>query len=151
MGFYDDMVVNDIAPLIDEYGADVILDRIIGGSYDPASGEKTGQVPISVSTKAIFKNYKYGAIDGQIVQQGDRMALISGSLGDSLANAFAVASTQFANMDWYFADPGNLYPKPGDKVTVNGLTWIVPIDSPGSVETVEPGGVPLVHILRIRK
>lgn len=125
MGFYEDLRDKTALPLIDKYGTAMKLVRVTPGTYDPVTGESTGDVTNELDCSGVFITFEEGATfssSGQSISSnvlaGDRLILLE-------------ASRQAVRED--------------DKLKIAGVVWTII-----SLESIAPGDVPVVYIVHVR-
>ena len=62
---------------IKDKGRDVTLRSVDEGSYDPQADSFTGQSNTDTIIKAVITNFQKDEVDGQLVLQGDKRALMT--------------------------------------------------------------------------
>ncbi|MCY1388624.1 hypothetical protein D9M71_33990 [compost metagenome] len=123
--FYEEMA--DVAlELIGEFGQTGTLTDVTPGSYDPVTGETTGDATLAQSAQMILLDYtlqesgvKYA--DGSQVQSGDKKILIAAK-----------------GLEWP--------PRLSTRVAADGADWQVV-----NVKEANPAGTPLVYELQGRR
>lgn len=125
MAFYDDMAAVALE-LITEFGSEQTLLDVTPGTYDPVTGETTGDTPISQPAQVILLDYTLQEsgqqyADGTQIQQGDKKIIIA-------AQGLAWA------------------PGPTTKVDVGGVIWQIV-----NIKESNPAGTPLVYFCQGRK
>lgn len=125
MAFYDDMAAVAL-DLITEFGQAATLDGVTPGTYDPVTGETTGDTPITQPCQLILLDYslqesgiKYA--EGSQVQNGDKKILIA---AQGLTWAPALTTT----------------------ITADGAIWRAV-----NIKLSNPAGTPLVYEIHGRK
>ncbi|NJB67500.1 hypothetical protein GGQ74_001140 [Desulfobaculum xiamenense] len=108
-----------------EAGMPMTLRRLASAAYDPATG-RTGATAVEQAGFGLFKSRDIQGsgetfIDGSMVRQGDRFVLLG---------AHSV-TTQ---------------PEPGDELVAGGTTYTVV-----NAKAVDPGGVPVLFKLQVRR
>ena len=62
--------------LLQRFGASATIKRTTAGTYDPSTGTSAETVTSLATTAAVF-DYKQSYIDGTLILQGDRYAILS--------------------------------------------------------------------------
>lgn len=77
MSIADD-ITDDLAELLDDpdYGRAVTLRRRTPGTYDPSTGATGAETVTSNLTRAIILGYRDSLINGTLIKQGDRKAIL---------------------------------------------------------------------------
>lgn len=77
--FYNDLRDNTVAPLLLQFGFDMILESAREPTIDPNTGAITAAaVPLSTTVKGIFRFFSQDEINGEDVLSGDLQCLIGG-------------------------------------------------------------------------
>ena len=121
--FYDRTAAT-AARLLASYGQPVSITRTSGGTYDPLTGEKTGQTTTTYTPDGVLLNY------------GGKEA------GDLRAAGVDIVSTDKKLLCAAF----EVDPVVTDTVTVGGLDWTVM-----RVKTLSPAGAAVLHELQVRR
>lgn len=121
--FYDRTAAT-AARLLASYGQPVSITRTSGGTYDPLTGETTGQTATTYTPDGVLLNYG-GKEAGELRAAGVDIVSTDKKL---LCAAFAVD------------------PVLTDKVTVEGEAWTVM-----RVKTLSPAGTSVLHELQVRR
>jgi hypothetical protein len=125
MGFYEELRDSTAGPLIAQFGQAAQIRRYTQGAYNPATGSRATSTYIDHACYLVVSEYNEKAIDGTIIKQGDKQALISAQ-GLSITPAIT------------------------DTVILSDGTWVIP-DSPGAVKPLSPAGIPVIYTVRLRK
>lgn len=125
MAFYDDMA-SVALELIAEFGSEQTLRDITPGSYDPVSGETTGDTPISQPAQLLLLDYTLQEsgqqyAEGSEIRQGDKKIIIAAK-----------------GLAWP--------PALTTRIDVEGVLWQVV-----NVKEANPAGTPLVYFCQGRK
>lgn len=125
MAFYDDMA-SVALELIAEFGSEQTLRDITPGSYDPVSGETTGDTPISQPAQLLLLDYTLQEsgqqyAEGSEIRQGDKKIIIAAK-----------------GLAWP--------PALTTRIDVGGVLWKVV-----NVKEANPAGTPLVYFCQGRK
>lgn len=125
MAFYDDMAAAALE-LITEFGQTGTLSDVTPGTYDPVTGETTGDTPISQTGQLILLDYslqesgaKYN--EGSQVLAGDKKILLAAS-----------------GLSWA--------PLMTTRITADGDAWQVV-----NIKVSNPAGTPLVYEVHGRR
>lgn len=125
MAFYDDMATVALE-LISEFGQTAVLDDVTPGTYDPITGETTGDVAVTQPAQLILLDYtlqesgaKYA--EGSQVLTGDKKILIAAK-----------------GLEWE--------PELTTTVTADGAFWRAV-----NIKVSKPAGTPLVYEIHGRK
>jgi hypothetical protein len=137
------MLADDVAFLLQDFGSDLTITRVVSGVYNPATGQIDNGLTLlvdpddnalqdaetaalwvldafpdgSFNVRGVFINYEDGSVDGTVVQRGDRRLLVAAQgAGDT--------------------------PAVGD--FVEGLRVL-------DVRTIAPNGVPIAWACQVRK
>jgi len=121
--FYDRTAAT-AARLLASYGQPVSITRTSGGTYDPLTGETTGQTTTTYTPDGVLLNY------------GGKEA------GDLRAAGVDIVSTDKKLLCAAF----EVDPVVTDTVTVGGLDWTVM-----RVKTLSPAGAAVLHELQVRR
>jgi hypothetical protein len=62
--------------LINQYGDDAVLEKIVLGTYNPSIGERPETIT-SYNTKVIQENFSYNDIQSGLIESGDQLVSIS--------------------------------------------------------------------------
>lgn len=79
MSALSDALAASSAELIDDIGASVTFRRVSESSYNSATGTTTSGANQDETVRALFLQYREAEIDGQLIQRGDRRAIVSAS------------------------------------------------------------------------
>lgn len=114
------------AAMIAKSGMAMTLRVTSAGEYDPITGTSTGETVTDYQCKGLLKTPGMNSAgvtfeDGTTIQASDKSALVP---------AFGLA----------------VKPNVGDRLIAGDVEWSVKL-----VQTLEPGGVPLLHTLYLRK
>lgn len=123
--FYDRMASTALR-LIERFGSQQTLRDVTPGSYDPVTGESTGDTPISQSAQVILSDYTLQEsgqqyAEGSEIRQGDKKIIISAK-----------------GLSWP--------PALTTEVDVNGVLWKIV-----NVKESNPAGTPLVYFCQGRQ
>lgn len=123
--FYSRMAATALR-LITRFGQAATLDDVTPGTYDPVTGETTGDTPITQSCQLILLDYslqesgiKYA--EGSQVQNGDKKVLLAAQ-----------------GLTWV--------PQLTTTITADGAIWRV-----ANIKSSNPAGTPLVYEIHGRK
>lgn len=83
--------------LIDEFGELAQFTRVSGGTFNPATGQKTGETSTTWSLKVTSMAYETQAFDGENVQTGDIKLMLAADTYVPQAND----RVRFNNQDWF--------------------------------------------------
>lgn len=72
-------ILTEATQLINDIGKAMTLRKVTTGSYDPTSGAINGTTTIDTAIKGMLLNYQDRQFDGDIIQRGDRKAVIRAS------------------------------------------------------------------------
>lgn len=106
---------------VSDKGRSVTLTYTTQGTYDPGDDTFTGQTTTTQTVKAVILNFRRAEIDGTLIKNGDRRALVA---PDNLTRA----------------------PKTGDTITDGSEVFSIQ-----NVEEVKPGDTVLLYKLQLRK
>lgn len=109
--------------LVEKFGADAIISRSTGGTYNPVTFVTTGATVTSDTTKAVVEEYRAHEVDGETIRYGDKKILIP--LSD-LTNLSA--------------------PVPNDTISILGATYRII-----NVEGVSSGDAIVAYSVQARK
>lgn len=88
-----------VALVINEVGKDLTLRKITEGDYNPATGSVVN-TPADTTVKGMLLNYRDSQVDGSIIQQGDRRAVIrTGDAVPEIQDILIEGSTQYRIID----------------------------------------------------
>lgn len=123
--FYDRMAATALR-LISRFGSEQTLRDITPGSYDPVSGETTGDTPISQPAQLLLLDYTLQEsgqqyAEGSEIRQGDKKIIIAAK-----------------GLAWP--------PALTTRIDVDGVLWQVV-----NVKEANPAGTPLVYFCQGRK
>lgn len=123
--FYDRMASTALR-LIERFGSQQTLRDVTPGSYDPVTGESTGDTPISQSAQVILSDYTLQEsgqqyAEGSEIRQGDKKIIIAAK-----------------GLSWS--------PALTTEVDVNGVIWKIV-----NVKESNPAGTPLVYFCQGRQ
>lgn len=123
--FYDRMASTALR-LIERFGSQQTLRDVTPGSYDPVTGEATGDTPISQSAQVILSDYTLQEsgqqyAEGSEIRQGDKKIIIAAK-----------------GLSWP--------PALTTEVDVNGVLWKIV-----NVKESNPAGTPLVYFCQGRQ
>lgn len=124
-GFYEDLRDNTAAPLIAQYGMDMALVRVTGGTYDPVTGFETGSTTQELPVKGVLTELSESSSFGSNDQSGSSNVLV----GDRMVLLEAKETV----LD-------------GDQLKIGSEVWGI-VD----YNAIEPGGVTVVYELHVRK
>lgn len=125
MGFYEELRDGTAGPLIAQFGQSAQIRRVTAGAYNPTTGSRAASTSVDHSCYLVISEYHEKTIDGTIVKQGDKKALIS-------------------------AQNLSIVPKILDTVILADGTWVIP-DSLGAVKPIAPAGINVAFEVRLRK
>lgn len=72
------MLENEVAQLLADYGTDLMLTRLNGSTYNPATGSMSAGTPATFTIRGVFINYREEQIDNTSIRASDRKLLIQG-------------------------------------------------------------------------
>ena len=75
---------NTASGLIAKFGADAVITRTSGATFDPATGGYTGGATTTLTGKAVRMRFTKNEIDGELVQRGDFRLLVDAASGEPL-------------------------------------------------------------------
>jgi hypothetical protein len=73
------MLENAVTDLLEDYGLDLTLTRMVGAVYNPATGINLAGTPATFTVRGVFINYEAAHIDGTLIRMGDRRLLVAPS------------------------------------------------------------------------
>lgn len=118
---YDESAASALR-MISEKGRSVTIRRPDAGqSYDPANDTMSAGAPEEVVIKVVFTGFKINEVDGELIRREDKRVLI------------AAAALPFA-------------PAQSDLLIDGGVEYSII-----NTETVQPGDVPLLYKVQVRK
>lgn len=106
---------------IDKFGRNVTYRTVTKGTYNTATGTKTGGSNTDQTVKAVITAVKKSQIDGEVIQRGDKVALIA-------------------------ASALNVVPNTGD-IIIDGTSKLKVVE----VMDVEPGDTAILYKVVVRK
>jgi hypothetical protein len=71
------MLGADVAYLLEDFGSDLTITRIVRGAYNPATGVAPAPTSQTFTIRGVFINYADANVDGTVVRMGDRRLLVS--------------------------------------------------------------------------
>jgi hypothetical protein len=70
------MLEYSVTDLLEDYGLDFALTRVVGATYNPATGLTSSGTPTTFTVRGVFINYEAANIDGTLIRMGDRRLLV---------------------------------------------------------------------------
>lgn len=67
--------------MIDHFGADTVISRTAGATFDPSTGGYTGGTTTSLIGKGVRQQFDKREIDGEIIRRGDFRLLFGAASG----------------------------------------------------------------------
>lgn len=117
--------------MLTKYGQTVLLRQLAGGGsavYDPTTGVVTQGTPVDAPRQ------------GLIVDNTGKK--INKTAGDHYASGALIVDTD----KWMYIDANGADPRTQDQIVVKGNAFQIM-----DVQTMEPGGIPLIHLIVLRK
>lgn len=111
---------DEVLTVLAEFGRSVTLRQLMAGTYNPASGDISGESSTDYVLTGALLNYKNYEIDGTLIQSGDRRCLLA-------------------------AKGMTVVPRVGDLILIDSYIFTVV-----NFETKEVGGTALAYVLQIR-
>jgi len=71
------MLQNAVTDLLEDYGLNLALTRVVGATYNPATGLTSAGTSTTFTVRGVFINYEAANIDGTLIRMGDRRLLVA--------------------------------------------------------------------------
>ena len=133
---------------IADKGKSVTLRINTAGTYNPANDTISGASNLDLSIKALITNYAKFAIDGTIIQLGDKQILVAGSNFRNLSTDEVIDGSDNVVEDGYQVVDGleQVIPTINDVVVDDGVQYKIL-----NVEEIAPGGTVVLYKIQARR
>lgn len=87
---------SDIAELLGELGAPLIITSTTAGSFDPVTGQESGKAEVEQTGFGVVVDYKTDQIDGANILQGDKRVFIEASVLPEISDTVTISTKKYS-------------------------------------------------------